>query len=640
MWSAVAQKRKGNPERASFAQNVRVAPGIVATRPGTTLVTSAIGTVYGLFNWIAPSGNNYVLYMDTGPSPGIKSLLQPSTLTTLTSTLGSTYRPSFSDFDIWTYFTGYDTSGNGTLQCQIYDGTNVDTAFRGPITLTSCSPTDGGAGQCTAGIHYFGFVYQNRTGFAGVPTIKISGSAISFTVSPPGLRQINVAVTLPALSDGGGNAALFLIMTRADSSATWYFMPTDPRTGGVGEQPVPFNTITTLNFVANLSDEDMAAELAGDTANENFLLLTQDGSGNGPFNPSFVVAYGNRMCYGDGTTLRVSDVNDPQHLTGDQHIVRTPNQRNISYAFPLPGSTDLYLTGDKWTSRVTDNNDKPATWVQPIKVSDSLGAPLPACVCWRTRGNYAWVVTEAGVYVFDGNYAERPVTYLVSDQWALVNWAQAYKIETTDDVVGLRFYVRVPWDNTTAVFCIDYTNGIEYDQVDISIDIYPGNASSVDLTSIAVVKEPSKVTNLWLGVSGSFGGGYIVRLDPTAKSDYSGHVIYSIWETGLMRGKQDFNARMIRVGALDIWARGVGQLVISVFGPDKVQRVLPQLLSNSGIPAALTPAPGIMYEAKVDLARVENYTVRFENNPELWTDFPWFEISEVVGYAKDDLFNR
>ena len=480
MWSAFAQKRKGSPQRASMMLNARIAPGVVGSRPGTSAVAAATGQVTGLFNWIAPSGSSYVLYRD---GTAIKSLLLPSTITTLLSSIGTTFRPSFADLDVWTYLTGYDTSSHGTLQCRIYDGTNIDKAFRGPVTLTAAAAVDGGAGQCTAGTHLFGFVYQNRTGFAGVPTTAVASVPISVTLNA-GLRQINISVTLPAQTDGGGTASLFLIGTRGDNPNNWYFLPTDPRTGAIGELPVPLNTIATLNFVMNLSDEDIASQLAGDSANEQFLLLTQDGSGNGPFTPSFVVAYGERMCYGDGTSLRVSNINNPQYLTGDQHVVTMPNKRSIAYAFPLNGSTDLYLIGDRWTSRVTDNSDVPATWAQPIKISDAIGAPFPACVCYRTGGNYAWVVSEGGAYLFNGTYPERPITYLCSDQWARVNWTAAYAIETADDVAGLRFYIAVPLDGATTpthLFVIDYTNGIEYDQVDISLDVFsqPGGIGGV-----------------------------------------------------------------------------------------------------------------------------------------------------------------
>jgi hypothetical protein len=127
----------------------------------------------------------------------------------------------------------------------------------------------------------------------------------------------------------------------------------------------------------------------------------------------------------------------------------------------------------------------------------------------------------------------------------------------------------------------------------------------------------------------------ILHLDPTTHND-EGAAIDSFWESGLLRAVNDFASRMIRVAALDIWIRGNGTLITTVFGPDKVQSLTPQLLTASGVPSTLSPDPGMMYQEKFDLAHVENYTVRLETN----AIDAWFELSELVGYAKQDLFNR
>ena len=127
----------------------------------------------------------------------------------------------------------------------------------------------------------------------------------------------------------------------------------------------------------------------------------------------------------------------------------------------------------------------------------------------------------------------------------------------------------------------------------------------------------------------------ILHLDPATRND-EGAPIESFWESGLMRGVNEFESRMIRVGNLDIWIRGEGTLLTRVFGPDKTQAVSPPLLSASGVPAVLDPAPGMMYQEKFDLTHVENYTVRVGTNG---VD-DWWELSEITAYAKRDLFNR
>ena len=646
-WEGTAQRRMGTPSRASSMLNSRISNGIVASRAGLAAVAAASGKVTALYNWIAPNGSNYVLYQD---GLIVKSLLQGGATSSLFTAPGTTRATSFSDINVWNYFCGYDTSSAGTFQTQIYDGANVDTAFRAAPTLTVATAVDGGTGLCTAGLHYIGFVYQNRNGFSTKPSTTVAAAPIAVTLNA-GLRQINVSVTLPALTDGGANAGgtvqatLFLLMTRADNPALWYFVPAVATTSSVVSQPVPYNAITTLSFVASISDEDLAASAVpanGPTANPNqFLLLTQDGAGNGPFLPSFVVPYGTRLCYGAGTVLYVSGQNRPQELTGDQNIVTLTNQRRMGMAFPLPGSNNLYITGQDFTAYVTDNSDVPATWAQPVVISPILGSPFPGNVCFRTGGNYVWMATERGLELFNGQFQQKPLTFLVSGLdasnnpigWNRVNWKAAYAVQVADDVTNQKCYVAVPLDGATEPnfqFVIDYQNspdgGINFENIDIGLDQY----NPATFSAIGVVKELATArTNLWIGPSAA---GSILHFDSSVPCE-----VDSYWKSGLVRGVNEFVTSMIRVGALDIWARGSTGApgVIVVAGPDDVVTVTPQLQSIVGTLATLSPKPGITYIAKLDLNFINNYTVRFGT-----TAGNNYELSGFMAYAKKSLANR
>ena len=94
---------------------------------------------------------------------------------------------------------------------------------------------------------------------------------------------------------------------------------------------------------------------------------------------------------------------------------------------------------------------------------------------------------------------------------------------------------------------------------------------------------------------------------------------------------------MIRVGALDIWARGTTGApgVIVVAGPDDVISVTPELQSTVGTLTTLSPNPGITYIAKLDLNFINNYTVRFGT-----TAGHNYELSGFMAYAKKSLANR
>ena len=167
-WQASAQRRMGTPSRASSMLNSRISTGVVASRPGLSAVGTASGKVTALYNWIAPNGNNYVLFQD---GMIVKSLLQGGATTSLFTAPSNTRSTSFSDLNVWTYFAGYDTSSAGTFPVKIYDGTNTDTAFRAAPILTAATAADGGTGLCTKGLHYIGFVYQNRNGFSTAATV-------------------------------------------------------------------------------------------------------------------------------------------------------------------------------------------------------------------------------------------------------------------------------------------------------------------------------------------------------------------------------------------------------------------------------------------------------------------------------------
>jgi len=624
-------------------QNCRIQFGTVRSRPGTTAVIGAEGKVTAIFNWLTPSGSNLVLYQDANQIKVYDFATSTAILAGLTCRA-----PSFAPLDVWTYICGYDTAGNGTMPVQIYGGgtpPQLDPAFRAPPSITTWTATDLVAGVCTAGTRLFGFVYQNRTGYLGKPVIADSLNN-PFTITSAANRQIKIDITLPPQTDGGASAfggtqaTLSLIATRTDNNALWYFIPTDTQTGQVGVLPVPLNVSTSMTFVINLPDEDIAADLAGDTAQANF-LFTQP-----TVNPGFVVAYGNRMCYGAGTKLYVSDIGEPQQIAEDRNVVRMQNQKAIGYAFQLPGNTNLYLTGDFWTGYVTDNSDSPATWAQPVQVSGALGAPLPNLVCAETGGNYVWIVTEAGPYLFDGSYADNPLTYLNSglDErglpvgWSRVNWSANYSIQIKDDVKNLRLYIAVPMDGSTEpnfMFVIDYRMGKTFETCDISLDVFTPQLFS----SIGIVKEQSiGLTNLWMGPSQN---GAITRLDETSHNDPGG-LIDSYWKSGLVRNGELASA-MIRVGALDIWSRGdspldgtQSTLGIAVISQDEQTFYTPELQSLMGVPAALVPQPGLQYSAKLDLARIYNFTVTFRTA----AIDNWFELSSLTVWVRQDLTNR
>jgi hypothetical protein len=752
-----------------------------------------------MWNWIAPDGTSRVLYKDGN---AVKCFNQSTlAITTLLANTNGAVQIVFADLDVWVYFCGYDANDNGTFQARIYDGTNVDIAFRGPLTWNAATVANEGAGYTTAGRHYFGFVYQNRTGYAGVPTTALTfaisattnanpdvitatgntlntgdtlsiagatgdtaingsftalvvsagstfkiinnatgnpvagngaytgggvltvplqiaisygftitatsnastdvitapgnnlntgdnvtisgstgdtaingtfiaqvisqGSTFSLTdgngnpiagngaytgggsvVGPtPNSAQIDLSVTLPALTDGGTDAnggvqaTLFLIATPANNSAAWFFIPNNAATGQIGEQSVPHNSIATLNFVMNVSDFDMNASY--DSALANFLFLSQDGSGNGPFNPNWVSVYGTRMVFGNGTTAYASELDNPQQIAADLNAIVMPNQRQIALGFQLPNSSSFYFTGDRWTAYVTDNGDTPSTWPVPTSVSNALGAPFPHCVYVATGGNNAWIATAPGVYAFNGTYAPKPLTFMISDLWRGINWTAISLLEMADDIDNLRLYVSIPYNPLlpnapSQILVFDYQNGSGYDQCDITFDLF-GAAATAQLGSVAVVRELNGETNVWVGPPAA---GNVVRYDTTVFTD-QGNAISSFWISGLLLGTGEMTSQMIRVGAADVWMRGSEAASpapgVNWYGPDNVQTMNSSLQTTAGTIAALTPSPGLMYFTNLDFPRIENVSVGFGAGSSAGD---WFSLSGYRVYYKPDAYNR
>lgn len=629
-WTTTALVRKGNPARGSVAQNVRFSPGKVSSREGTSAVFSSAGKVTGLFNWISPS-ENLLLYQD-GSTIKRRKLSDGTTDDAVTG-LSTTRAPSFADLGPRAYFCGFDTSGTGTMQCRIHDGNytsgslNVDVAFRGPLTFSAFTAVDTGTGFCTKGAHKIAFIFQSRSGFAGQPSPVSAGAFAPVTVTlNAGQRTIRASVTLNTPADAGLGCALFPIMTRADNPNNWFFVPEtfyapDPLS-------IPASTGAWSFFVdISISDEDLANR--AESANDQFNRMVA-GASSGPFNPNFVAAYGKRMTYGVGVDVYVSEIDDPQAITADFNRLNLPSQRKVGMGFQIGQA--YYLTGDKWTGRTSDTGDLPSTWPQPEVISDSIGAQFPNCVEPRTAGGYAWIAAESGLYVFDGKYPNRQISYLQGDIWDRINWSAAYAIQIADDVTSLKCYVAVPLDGATEpthLLVYDYTNGLAYDTCDFGFYLF----SAATFSAIRMVKENSTSRSvLYIGPSAA---GSVLHLDESTHND-AGAAIDCIWESSYVRGAGEIQSKTIRVGNMDLWVRGAGTLALTWYGLDRATNVQPMLLGNGMATTTLSSAPGIIYGAKGDLSPVENYSVRFRVNQVNG----WLEVSGFTAYARPALWVR
>jgi len=615
-WSTLDQTIKGSPMRAFISHNVRFSPGKVFSREGTTIRAAVAGAVTSMYNWINSTLN--IVLISEGTTKIRKVNVADAVVTDLFTGLTAFRGMTVAEAGPRAYISTFTTAGLGANQVRVTDGGSAnDKAFAPPLTFTGSSVTDGGVGLCTAGTHYIGFIFQSRSGFNGKPSPAPADvfTPLSITL-PAGKRTINVSITLNTPAEAGLGSAIYVIMTRADNPNKWFYVP------GVFAILPPSAAGWTQNFTGiSITDEDLAnrAELA----DPQFSVLSQLAAGTGPIEPSVIFPYRHRTVYIVNNKAYISNIDDAQAMSEDQHVIQTPGQKRIITGFPY--GLGLYLVGDKWIASTSDNGDLPVLWPQPEEVA-GMGTTAPKGVEWRTAGSYVWVACEDGLRIFRGAFEPIPITYLFS-AWRDINWLAAYAITVVDDVVNRKCYVAVPMGAFTYpshLIVVDYTAGLAYDQVDISLD----NFSFETFGSICAVKEAATSrTSPWISPSGS---GSILYLNPATHND-NGTAIHAVYETGYLRrdkGEKDIPSHYIRVGNASLGVTGNGNLTHTWYGVDRTLSVAPT-------PLPLSTSPGAELFAKFDLHPVEDFSVRLETN----SVNEYFSLTGLAAYCKPSLYN-
>jgi hypothetical protein len=586
-WSLV-DGRESSPERGFIAENVQFSPNSVKSREPFVSALAVTSKVTAMYNWIA-GGINRLVYQEGST---VKLWDLASTFTTLFTLTGRTF--SVAEAGNRLFFCGFDNNGLASQSVKVVSpltlGSPADDAFAAPWTAT-LNATDFGAGDTTAGLHKFAYIVETRSGFVGQPS-PTPGNVFtpnSFTVTG-GTRTVQLSVTNNIPVDA---AFVQFIMTRSDNPNKWYFIPgaTVAVPGGAVGWTVAVNV--------SISDSDLAA--TAQEATDNFLLLArQSGGGGSPISPNFLLPYGRRLVYCSDTKLYISDVNAFQNLAEDRNTVQSPGQRHITTAFTLRGV--LYFLGDRWTSSIADNGDFPRTWEPPQEVA-AIGTSAPYGVECRSAGDYAWVASESGLYLFNGQYTSLPISYRNTDIWNRINWAAAPFIQVKDDYVNHKVYVLAPLDSNTEpshLLVWDYTNGLEVDTVDFSL-WYIGSRT---LSSIAMVKDfTSGRSTMWVGPSGA---GNIVKYTAGGHTDDGATAIHSIWETGAVLSTSERPAHMTRFWQYFVKIRGAGTLLLKVYSKDRVRNI-------SLLNVTLATAPGKEIQRKGEM-QSENISIRFETN--------------------------
>lgn len=491
------------PDRALVANNCEFRAGQVRPRGGFTTFWNNNEPVTTLANWIKPGDSvsvagNYLIYFNPTSAKArlIWNLTTPAGNNADLYLATGGYSLSVAQLGNRAYLAAFNSSQQGATECRVVSilggVIQVDKCFLGPLT-TKPVIAEGGVGNVTAGLHRIGYMIQTRNGFRGKISPSIGGLFDTTSViTSTGDKTItfDLTATWPVEAN-----LVYPVMTPSTDLNSFYIPP--QLVDGVSVPGGQTYALPTQTF--DISDDDLVA--TGINVTENFNLLTQDGSGNGPFSPYFVFEYGSRMGYmtilGGVPTIFISDPYKPQQISLDQHMLKLPGDRLCLTAFSDRGV--LYVVGPHWTYAFVDNNQVPVQWPEPQRIDAQIGTLAIRGVSVNQSKGIAWVADRGGLYLFSGQYAERPVSEHNQDYWDRINWAAAHVLEVVDHPAAQHVIVKCALDDSTvanALLVWDYQNGYGADEVSFTY----WDLTGVSLGALAVVQnDTTKQLELWLG---------------------------------------------------------------------------------------------------------------------------------------------
>lgn len=438
-----------------YSQNVSYVRGLVSTRYGhSTVVTiTTDGALTSIYNWFfifgatglstvpvstltyyAPA--NGVRIWEQGPSTGFSGIIVP-----VTGAAGAV----FSGAGQRLYMAFYDVTGRSGFGSGYVYGWNIgaDPLFASPIanTMAFSEPT---TGTITAGAHKFGYLTVTRNGYQGLlqPAADVGGVAtfqpVSFTAAGGKNLQVVVSGSIPTYLVGG---TMQLVMTTVANPNQYFAVP-----GAI------VTASSSATFIVDISDNLLAQTATDVTAYMD--VLTSTVAGIPPFHPSAVFAYSSRMGYvtidGSGfPVVYISNQNDFQFLTADQHGIYLENQAQPIHCFSLRGV--CYIGTQYGFYSVEDNGDVPVTWTPPQLVDGQIGILSPLCVWVNSSAGYAAIASDRGFYIFQGGvFPALPLSYYQQEDWQRINWLVPTTVQVVDDQLNKRFIVLAPLTNTVA----------------------------------------------------------------------------------------------------------------------------------------------------------------------------------------------
>lgn len=606
---------------ALLARNVEYLPGQVATRAGfPRAFTSASGAVAitTLYNWIQ-SGLNRLIYLWGGTDVNSRDLTTGVEDTILVGVPGTTKAMSNAQGGPRLFMAFYDNMGNGTTQGRVWDGlftsgnAEVDKLFQRPLkpaTEMTIGVVEGGIGNISQGLHNVAVIFTTRNGYTQQPSPS-SGPGLTgvapATITAVGGSQLTVTITpvgnWPAWLRAG-MINVQVIMTPVVNPSRYFFVP-----GATASVAGGFNA--PVSIVVDIDDVTLQADTGLDVLGAGYFdLLEMAFDDSGPFFPSVVLEFNNRLVYitqifdsdlvQKVTIAYISDQYNYQSISADQSSISLPGFRQMVTGFPL--GNVIYWLGPHWTYASADNTGKPVTWAPPQLVDGRIGTFSPRGVDVNVSKRIAWVADKSGLYPFTGYYPLRPTSYYQTPDWNRINWAvaPAGMVQVKDHPPKTRVVVMVPLDGATTpthLMTFDYTNGITPEEIKYSLDPIGGGylPGAIEVTQ----NNSTKQTELW--VSPTAATGIVLRQAAGVFND-NGAGIDSRYQC---RPSPDPSPSPLRVIGAHFRAKGSGNLNVTSFPFDQnYSKVLGAI--------ALAAAPGLEPFRFID-QQADSVSLLFDN---------------------------
>lgn len=580
-----------------YALNVSYTPGNVATRYGHSVVfTQSDGAISAMAGWVFPGAHNSIVMYFVPSSGVVNGFIQFGTtlftmMTAGAASAGAVLLPVGSR----AYAVFYDATGRtGTTYGQVFGvGIGADPLFAAPLpNVPTVSET--ASGVVTAGVHRIAYLATTRNGFTTNLSPFISGafSPVSFTSTGGQNLHVVIPATIPVYMQGTNNVQV--VMTTSTNLNRYFTVP-----GAVASL---LSGGATINV--SISDDDLAAT-GTDVTNQVNLLV--NGSPTAPYSPPFLpysmFTYSNRMVYctydsANVPVVYVSEQNDFQHLTADQHAIYLESQVQAITGFSMRGVA--YLGTQFSFYSMEDNGDVPVSWIPPQKIDGSIGILSPTCIAVNQAAGYAAIASERGLYIFHGGiFPTLPISYYQSPDWQRIDWSTPTKVQVVDDQLNKRFVVLAPLVATsgstptsgagTYRMTWDYTDGDTADTAKYAISKFETYVAGAMAT---IQNITNSLTEVWYAPNQA---GYIIRQNDGSElhpyrdvaPDGTAAAINSKYQTTLVPGDEDQSETIHDFHGAHLRVTGNGNLMLSVAGLDSTVTTTP-----AASPLALSTAPG------------------------------------------------